>query len=129
MVRNAEGSAVQQRIVNALVTQNAAFQEKQWSESRAKFDERKERWMETVGFIWNRGARDWTSRQNRLLNQWTAWRIDAREAITAGEAAWMDEQKAFSAARDEWRAETSKDSAEAVALLSARRRRVGSTAL
>ncbi|MGV7931149.1 MAG: hypothetical protein AB2L13_19980 [Spirochaetota bacterium] len=119
MVRNADGSAVQQRIVNALVTQNAAIQEKEWSELRAKFDERKERWMETVGFIWNRGARDWTSQQNRLLNRWTAWRIDAREAISAGEAAWMDEQKAFSAAMDEWRAATSKDSAEAVALLSA----------
>ncbi|HSV97218.1 MAG TPA: hypothetical protein VLM75_09810, partial [Spirochaetota bacterium] len=119
MVRSADGSAVQQRIMGELVTQNAAFQEEQWAKQRAKFDERKDRWMETVGFIWNRGARDWTSQQNRLLNRWTAWRISSRESITAGEAAWMDEQKALSAAMDGWRSESAKGSAEAIAALSA----------
>ena len=119
MVRSADGIAVQQRIVSGLIAQNSEIQEKQWAELRAKFDERRERWMDTVGFIHNRGARDWTAQQNRLINQWTAWRIASREAIVAGEAAWMEERKAFSAAMDEWRDLGAKDSAEAVALLSA----------
>ena len=119
MVRSDNGGSVQQRIVMGLVAQNEELQEQQWRQQRDTFGERKDRWMETVGFIMNRGMRDWTGSLNGLVNSWWTWRIEARDAIAGGEEAWEEEHARFTGEMNRWRLETSQETAEAAGRMTA----------
>ena len=57
LISDGNGTSVDDRILQSLITQNSAFQQQVWQHQKMKFTERKDRWMEEVAFIRNRGER------------------------------------------------------------------------
>lgn len=98
---NGSGS-VHGRIVSALSLQNAILQDQEWEHRTQSLQEKKRRWMETVGFIHTRGMRDWTTSLNDFTNQWMKWRIDARATIEAGEHEYVSRAQNLSRDMKAW---------------------------
>lgn len=94
--------SVHGRIVGALASQNAALQEQEWEHRAQSFEEKKQRWIETVGFIHARGMRDWATSLNDYTNQWMKWRIDARTTIEAGEREYVSRTQKLSRDMRDW---------------------------
>ncbi len=93
--------------MKGLVARNRAFQEQTWQHQQDKFNERKNRRLEVVGFIKNRGEADWTGRENRFMSEWRKWWIDTRDEIERGEQARVNELKEMNREMDDWKNDTS----------------------
>ena len=87
---NENGNSVQQLIINEYIRQNSLYQEQQWQQQQAKYEERRSRWEEVTGYILNRGMRDWRQKGNEYLKKWRKWRIEAQKEIEAGTGWWTD---------------------------------------
>ncbi|HPB81621.1 MAG TPA: hypothetical protein PK200_06240, partial [Spirochaetota bacterium] len=112
LISDGNGTSVDDRILQSLITQNSAFQEQVWQHQKMKFTERKDRWMEEVAFIRNRGDRDWINQLNKFTNMWKRWRYDTRQRISEGEDEWQQSARDLNAKMAAWRQTTSNASAD-----------------
>ena len=112
LISDGQGTSVDDRIVSNLMQQSQIFQSQLWSQQEATFSEKKGRWMEVVGFIANRGERDWTSMMNTLLNQWRLWRVDAKEEIALGEREWTASVRELGERIQQWNIKASGDASK-----------------
>jgi hypothetical protein len=119
LINDGQGMSVDDRIMTNLMQQSEIFQEQRWNQQVSTFSEKKDRWMEVVGFIANRGERDWSSMVNSLLNQWRLWRVEAKEEIAQGEREWTASVRELGERIQTWNtkasSEASKEGAKALA--------------
>jgi len=90
-----------------MIKQNSSFQKQLWQQQREKFTERKERWMEVTGYIFNRGNRDWAVKMSEFNQQWAKWRFETRKEIEAGESWWLEQDRGMREEMGKWSEEAS----------------------
>lgn len=112
LVYNGSGTSIDDMIVNSLIQQNSLFKEQAWNQQQVQFNERKSRWIEVVGFIMNRGERDWTNNINDFVNRRREWRIEAKKRIDEGEKEWTNVVNDFNGSMVKWQLKTAEAASE-----------------
>ena len=98
---------IQTAVLEEMIKQNRSFQEQLWQQQREKFTERKDRWMEVTGYIFNRGNRDWSIKMSEFEHQWLKWRFETRKEIEKGEAWWLEQDLNMREEMGRWSEEAS----------------------
>ncbi len=114
-VNNGAGESIQGLIINELMKQNSQLQNQLWQHQTEKLKEKKERWSEVVGYIMNRGYREWRENLSEFKTRWNNWRTDARKMIADGEEWWKKAGETLTQDINAWINETTKASSKEAA--------------
>jgi len=107
LVSDGNGTAIEEQVVNSIVQQNLTFNQQTLEQQRNTFSERKNRWIEVVGYIMNRGERDWTNNLNSFANRWQKWKSEMQQRIEEGGKEWSAVIKDFNTRMVNWQKQVS----------------------
>lgn len=104
---NGSDTSIGNAILKLMESQSQALNQNSWQLQQLKLSNQENEWLNTVGYIENRGAQDWANRLSYYTNQWNEWSYDAKNQISQGVQTWDTIVQQSVANMKAWRKEVS----------------------